>query len=137
MKIKIRQAQEKDFQKLREIWKKVGFFYEPWDQDKNLNKKLLMQSELFLVIEYGGSLAGVVIGTYDGWGAYINHLAIDPYFKGKNLENYLLLEIEKRLKNLGVKKVFVFTLPNHPENKLYKKFGYKEWGISLSLDKSI
>lgn len=137
MKVTLRQARMADFNRLIEIWQMEGFYYPPWDRIENLTNKLKLQPELFLVAEANSIVIGGVIGTYDGWGAYINHLAVHPMYRECGVDKSLLLEIEKRFKRLGVHKAFVFTIPGHPENKLYKQTDYTEWGISMGLEKDI
>lgn len=137
MEVLIRQARKVDCRTLIKIWKSAGFFYAPWDNEAQLVKKMDLQPSLILVAETNAQVIGGVIGTYDGWGAYINHLAVDSEFKAKGVDILLLRHIERRLKTLGVTKVFVFTMPGHEENVLYSKSGYSEWGLSMGLEKDI
>ena len=137
MKLLLRKANPSDFSQLITIWKLVGFYYPFWDTKKNLLKKIKLQPGLFITAEVDGKIAGGVIGTYDGWAAYINHLAVHPNYQELKIEDKLLSKIENCFKNLGVKKVFVQTLPGHIENRLYKKYGYAKWGVSIGWEKSI
>jgi len=133
----IRQARQKDFKSLIEIWQKAGFYYPSWDRRENLLNKINLQPALFLVAEVNGVVIGGVIGTYDGWAAYVNHLAIDPRYRHQKWDKLLLVEIERRFRKLGVETVFVFTFPKHSENKRYQEAGYKKWGTSLGWEKRL
>src|SRR3989344_6208330 len=138
MKIVIRNANETDIGKLIVIWKRVGFYYESWDNNDRLSEKIKLQPELFKIAQIDGKTVGGVIGTYDGWASYINHLAVDPDLPNRDiiLKN-LLKDIQNEFKKKNVKNVFVFTFPNHEENKFFMENGFRNWGKSNGLSKDL
>ena len=119
------------------IWRDRGFYYSAWDSPRNLEKKIAFQPDLFLVAESGGVVVGGVIGTYDGWGAYINHLAARAGPREREIEKKLLHVLERNLKKLGVTTAFVSTLPGHSENRLYEQSGFRKWNISQGWEKRL
>lgn len=124
-----------DSEPVLSLWKKARIFYEPWDTYENLIKKSKKGPDLFLVAEENHEIVGVVLGQYDGWGAYIHHLAtIDDY--GKIAER-LLSEMEKKLTEKGAKTVFTFTFSQSKESLFVKKHNYKLWGLSEGWEKKL
>lgn len=133
--MKIRAFQPHDAAQVLVLWKKARIFYKPWDTKDNLVKKYQQDHDLFLVAEENNEIVGVVLGQYDGWGAYSHHLATaDDY--GRIAEK-LVSEIEKRLKKKGAKTVFTFTFPRSRESLFVKKHNYKLWGLSQGWEKKL
>ena len=131
----IRNFQPKDTEQVISVWKKAEIFYEPWDNKQNLIKKHQHDHDLFIVAEENGQIVGVVLGQYDGWGAYIHHLATkDEYGK---IADELLNEIEKRLKQKGAETVFLFTFPKSKESAFVQKHKYKYWQLSEGWEKKL
>ena len=131
--MKIRNFQPEDIDYVIDLWKKADIFYEPWDRKENLLKKHVFNPDLFLVAEENNSIVGVVIGQYDGWGSYIHHLATKDNYG--TIAEVLLSEIEKKLKEKGVKTVFSFTFPKSKESEFVQKQNYKDWGLSEGWEK--
>ena len=131
----IRNFQLQDTEQVIALWKRAKVFYLPWDTPQNLQLKHSKEPNLFLVAEEKGKIVGAVMGQYDGWGAYIHHLvAIDNY---KSLSDFLLQEIEQRLKKQGAKNIFIFTYPQSTESKLMPKHNFKLWGLSEGWEKNL
>ena len=56
----------------------------PWNNpEKDIERKLNVQSEMFLVLEIEGSILGTVMAAYDGHRGVINYLAIHPGYQKK------------------------------------------------------
>ena len=131
----IRNFIPEDAEQVLSLWKKAGIFYEPWDTKENLLKKHNQDPDLFVVAEKDNKIVGVVVGQYDGWGAYVHHLAsIDNYEK---IAQSLVKEIERRLKEKGAKTVFTFTFPKSKESEFVQKYNYQSWGISEGWEKRL
>lgn len=133
--MRIRNFKPQDIPQVINLWKKAKIFYSPWDKKENLIKKYQKEADLFLVVEEDHQIVGVVLGQYDGWGAYAHHLATkDNYGK---IAELLTREIEKRLKQKGAKTIFLFTFPHSKESQFVKKQKYKYWGLSAGWEKMI
>ena len=117
-----------DYDKMIDLWKKVGLPYKPKGRDSReaIKKQIEDDSELFLGAFHGEKLVGTVIGSYDfrmkGW---INRLAVDPEYRGKGIAKRLVTQMEQILKNKGAVVIAaLIELPNPTSLSLFKKLGY-------------
>lgn len=133
----IRPFNSKDCEQVIALWKKTGIYYKPWDRKENLLKKHRKDPELLVVAVEDKKIVGAAIGQYDGWGAYIHHLAVDPKYQGKGIAKKVIEKLEKTLKRKGAKSIFVFTYPCSEKSAFFKKIGYKNWGLSDGLYKDL
>jgi ribosomal protein S18 acetylase RimI-like enzyme len=59
-----------------------------------------------LVSHDGEQLAGTVVVAYDGWRAYIYHLAVAAFAEGTGLSGALLAEAEGDLRSQGARRAY-------------------------------
>jgi ribosomal protein S18 acetylase RimI-like enzyme len=131
----VREFKLVDAEEALALWRETGIFYKPWDKKENLTKKFQKEPDLFLVYEEGKKIVGTVLGQYDGWGAYIHHLATTEDYG--EMASALIKEMERRLKKKGAKTVFLFTFPNSKESAFAKNEKYKHWGMSQGWEKKL
>jgi len=126
MKIRLRNYKPKDFDKLLQVLKRAGVYYELLDTPKLLKKKIKKDPESIIVAEDDKkSVLGCVFTINDGWNPQIFHLAVDPKYQNKGLGKTLLKEAEKRLKGDGAKEITVFVEErNSKVLDFYRKRGY-------------
>ena len=60
-----------------------------------------------LVSFEGERLAGTAVVAYDGWRAYIYHVTVAPFTRGRGLGRALLAEAEADLASQGARRVYV------------------------------
>ncbi len=78
----------------------------PWNNPGlDINRKLAVGSDLFLVAEDNGRIVGSVMGGYDGHRGWINYLAVDPTVRKQGLGKKLMLDVESRLLSKGCPKI--------------------------------
>jgi GNAT superfamily N-acetyltransferase len=124
---KIRQLSIDDYDEIIRIWSFAGLPFKP----KGRDSKELMEKEMANanVIYYGmyidEKLVGVCIGNYDGRRGWINRLAIDPDYRGKNLSAELIEKCEQFLYSIGAKVICALIEDiNYPSVTTFKKAGY-------------
>jgi ribosomal protein S18 acetylase RimI-like enzyme len=66
-----------------------------------------------LVAEAGGTIAGAGVATFDGWRAYIYHVAVSPRHRREGVGHDLMEEAEQYLVSAGARFVYVMV---HEEN---------------------
>lgn len=71
----------------------------------DIERKLAVGSDLFLVAEDKGKIVGSVMGGYDGHRGWINYLAVDPTIRKQGLGKKLMLDVESRLLSKGCPKI--------------------------------
>jgi ribosomal protein S18 acetylase RimI-like enzyme len=104
--MRIREFRLTDFDDVLRVWQKAGLIMRPGDDLDGIKLKLQRDSDLFLVAEEDeGDIVGVVMGAWDGRRGWINHLAVSPGRQRQRIGQSLLIELEKRLRGKGAKKV--------------------------------
>ncbi|MGP7817137.1 GNAT family acetyltransferase [Niallia sp. 01092] len=116
-----------DFDSVIELWLKAGLTLSRSDTYEGMKKKLKRDSELFFVVENDNKVVGAVMGSYDGRRGWINHLAVDPDYQGKNIGHQIMKELESRFKQIGCEKLnLLIELENEKVQEFYKKQGFKK-----------
>jgi ribosomal protein S18 acetylase RimI-like enzyme len=87
------------------LWQRCGLT-RPWnDPHKDIERKLTVQPELFLVGEIDGAIVASVMAGYDGHRGWVNYLAVHPDHRRAGLAGGLMAVIEARLEVLGCPKI--------------------------------
>lgn len=66
-----------------------------------------------LVAEYEGDIVGSVVATFDGWRAYVYHVAVAPHVRRQGVGASLIAEAEQYLLDAGARYVYTAV---HEEN---------------------
>lgn len=78
----------------------------PWNNPyRDIQRKLSVSDNLFLVARKDKYIVGTLMGGYEGHRGWINYLAVDPACRQQGLGRQLMQEIEKRLLALGCPKI--------------------------------
>ncbi|MDQ3898771.1 MAG: GNAT family N-acetyltransferase [Actinomycetota bacterium] len=92
---------------------------------EEVERKLERDPELFLVAEDGGSLVGVVMGSYDGRRGWIFRLAVAPHRRREGIGRALVEELERRYLAMGVRRLRLLTLSdNQVARAFWEHLGY-------------
>ena len=104
--IKIRSFQPADTEAVILLWTACGLV-KPWnDPHKDIERKLAIMPELFLVGETeDGTLIGSAMGGYEGHRGWINYLAVAPDQRRRGIAKTMMASAEKRLRALGCPKI--------------------------------
>ena len=95
--------------------------------EKDIQRKLAVDDELFLVAEAQGNIVGSVMGGYDGHRGWINYLAVDPGQRKQGLGKQLMLAVEQRLLDLGCPKINLqIRTGNEAVMEFYLAIGFTE-----------
>ena len=123
--MKIREFQEEDSEAVINLWNRCGLAV-PWnDSIKDINRKLLIQKELFLVGLIGEKVVASVMGGYDGHRGWINYLAVDPDFQKQGLGILIMNEVEERITRKGCPKINLqIRETNKKVIEFYQSIGY-------------
>jgi ribosomal protein S18 acetylase RimI-like enzyme len=115
-----------DFAAVIDLWKKAGISISTSDTIEGIKEKIKRDPELFFVLEEDNRLIGVVMGSYDGRRGWINHLAVDPEYQGRNIGQQIIAELEFRFKQVGCEKVnLLIEIDNQKVQGFYEKQGFK------------
>jgi ribosomal protein S18 acetylase RimI-like enzyme len=115
-----------DYAYITRIWEETGLEQTETETLDALAKQLAWDSDLVMIAEYEGQVAGVIVGTIDGTRGYFYRLAVDPALQGKGVGRKLIEALEKRFKERGVTRVFIMV--NQDNKKVipfYTSLGYE------------
>jgi ribosomal protein S18 acetylase RimI-like enzyme len=121
----VRSYKEADEARVIELWTFAGLV-RPWnDPKKDIERKLKVQRDLFLVAELGGSVVGVVMAGYDGHRGWVNYLAVDIGQRRRGIGTALMRDAERRLRLLGCPKLNLqVRLDNTAVQAFYAAIGF-------------
>lgn len=128
---------ESDTEVVIDLWQTCGLT-RPWNEPrKDIARKLLVQRELFLVGEVGGSVVATAMAGYDGHRGWVNYLAVHPETRGAGHGRALMAEIERLLEDRGCPKLNLqVRSDNEQALGFYRSLGY-EVDAAVSLGKRL
>ena len=125
------------------------FTGEPWNDDWSDSKQLDCYIDDLCGQSYsltfglydGGELIGISMGDIKHWFRgteyLINELCIKTDRQGTGAGTFFLTEIEKAIKEMGLKQIFLLTDRDMPAYNFYKKNGYVEVSNLVPFSKNI
>jgi ribosomal protein S18 acetylase RimI-like enzyme len=122
----IRPFREDDTEAVVALWEEAGLT-RPWnDPRKDIERKLRVQREWFLVVEDDGRIVASVMAGYDGHRGWVNYLAVAHSHRGRGLGRTLMAEVERLLGEAGCPKVNLQVRGTNEEALgFYERLGYK------------
>ena len=81
IKILIRPFSDSDQEKVIQLWELCNLIHFWDDPIKDIQRKLTVQNDLFLVLEVDGEILGSIMGGFDGHRGSVNYLGIHPDHK--------------------------------------------------------
>lgn len=122
----IRRFEWRDYDDVIALWKDAGLTVGPSESRSGIELKLKRDPELFLVATHDNTLVGAVLGAFDGRRGRIYHLAVRRPAQGSGVGGALLEEVERRLRDLGSRKVNLLVAPeNLGVVRFYQRLGYR------------
>lgn len=101
----IRRFEERDRAAVIALWQRCELT-RPWnDPDRDIDRKLTVQPELFCVGEVDGHVVASVMAGFDGHRGWVNYLAVDPSHRGRGYARGLVEHVEGALEAAGCPKV--------------------------------
>ena len=124
--MKIRVYQASDQQAIVDLWNECGLLV-PWnDPAKDIQRKILLGADLFLVGELDGALIASVMGGYEGHRGWANYLAVRPNYQDKGYARLLMSELEMKLLEKGCPKINLQVRDTNIDIvRFYEALGYK------------
>lgn len=108
------------------LWQRCDLI-RPWnDPHKDIQRKLAVQPELFLVGELDGALVASAMAGYEGHRGWVNYLAVCPDRRKQGLARQLMSHIEERMLALGCPKLSLLVRNTNQEAlAFYERLGYQ------------
>ena len=108
----IRAAQLEDHDAVLALWDGAGLGRTTEDEWSAL---LSGATSVVLVAEREGAIVGAAVATFDGWRAYIYHVAVSPEYRRKGLGHELMQAAEQDLTAAGARYVYVMVPESNTE----------------------
>ncbi|MDQ0645265.1 GNAT family acetyltransferase [Microbacterium murale] len=132
----VRAFERHDADAVVSLWHEAGLT-RPWnDPHEDIERKLRVQPELFLVAEMPSAddmnrLVGTVMAGYDGHRGWLYYLATSPDLRGAGIGRALVSEAERRLTEMGCPKVqLMVRRGNEAVLDFYDQLGYERFDVA-------
>ncbi len=124
--LSIRPYRPDDKENIIKLWDDCNLIV-PWnDPEKDIERKLKVNPELFLVGVLEGQLVATCMIGYEGHRGWINYLAVDPKHQRKGIACLMMEEAENILRKAGCPKINLQVREtNTAVIKFYESIGYK------------
>lgn len=126
--MRIRPFAREDADAVVALWEAAGLT-RPWNDPRaDIERKLAVQPELFLVAADGDEVIGSVMAGYDGHRGWLHFLASAPRRRGEGVGGALVAEAERLLLAMGCPKVQLMVRPgNEQVLGFYEALGYERF----------
>ena len=103
--MKIRAFENRDKDEVISLWQCCGHVAPHNDPEKDIQRKLLVDPDLFLIGEIDSRITASVMVGYEGHRGWINYLAVLPEMQGKGYGREMMQVAEQRLRDRGCAKI--------------------------------
>lgn len=107
------------------LWQRCDLV-RPWnDPHKDIQRKLLVRPDLFLVGIVDDHILASVMAGYEGHRGWLNYLAVDPAHQRRGHARAMVAEAERLLRAAGCPKINLqVRTSNSGVIEFYRKLGY-------------
>jgi ribosomal protein S18 acetylase RimI-like enzyme len=123
--MQIRPYQIEDKEAVVSLWRCCDLI-RPWnDPSKDIQRKLAVRPDLFLVGLLDGRIIACVMAGYEGHRGWLNYLAADPEYQRRGFARAIVAEAERLLQKAGCPKINLqIRTSNHSVIEFYRRLGY-------------
>ena len=123
----VRPFTQEDRAQVIELWIRCGLVVAWNDPGADIDRKLRVQPELFLVGIEHDRVIGTAMGGYDGHRGWIYYLAVAPELRTNGYGRRLVEEIAGLLQEQGCAKLNIMVRSGNQEVKsFYRRLGFNE-----------
>lgn len=99
----------------------------PWNNpNRDIERKLRVDPDLFLVGELTGKVVATCMAGYEGHRGWVNYLAVSPGLRRQGIAALLMKAVETRLSRMGCPKINLQVRASNKEViAFYRSIGYK------------
>lgn len=122
----IRPFEPRDESAVVELWSDCGLVV-PWnDPRKDIERKLAVKPELFLLAHSDDRIIATVMAGYEGHRGWINYLAVHPDYRLHGIGRMMMERAEALLRAEGCPKINLqVRSSNQGVIEFYKRIGFK------------
>ncbi|MGH1540128.1 MAG: GNAT family acetyltransferase [Arenicella sp.] len=123
MKVRVYTGNDRD--DVISLWNECGLVQQQNDPLKDIDRKLGVDPDLFLVGVHENAIVATVMGGYEGHRGWINYLAVRPVDQRKGFGRVIMQAVEERLQNKGCPKINLqIRTSNQDVVSFYEAIGY-------------
>ncbi len=124
--MKIRKYQTDDQEMIIDLWDKCGLVVPQNNPQKDIERKLKINPEWFLVGELKGNIIASCMAGYEGHRGWINNLAVSPDYQRQGFARQIMTEAELLLRAAGCPKINLqIRSSNAAVIEFYKAIGFR------------
>lgn len=124
--MQIRTFQPDDATAVIQLWHTCGLTTVTNNPLRDIERKLLVDPDLFLVGEEGGSIVATVMGGYEGHRGWLNYLAVAPELQRQGHGRTIVQAVEQLLTAKGAPKINLqVRTSNQAVIEFYQTLGYR------------
>jgi ribosomal protein S18 acetylase RimI-like enzyme len=122
----IRAFRKDDCDAVVALWDQCGLIV-PWnDARRDIERKLKIQRELFLVGVTNDTIVATIMGGYEGHRGWLNYLAVSPGYRNCGYGSAMVKAVEEKIALLGCPKINLQVRTTNTEViTFYRSLGYK------------
>jgi ribosomal protein S18 acetylase RimI-like enzyme len=125
--LEIREYIETDEQQVIDLWIKCHLVVSSNNPKRDIQRKLKVSRDLFLVGILHNKIIATVMGGYEGHRGWINYLAVDPGHQGKGYGRLIMEAVERRIQSKGCPKINLqVRATNKTVIQFYQSLGYTD-----------
>jgi len=123
--VQIRRYNLDDEKAVVALWRRCDLV-RPWnDPNRDIQRKLGVSPDLFLVGIVDGQVVATVMAGYEGHRGWLNYLAVDPEFQRRGYGRTIIAEAERLLREVGCPKINLqIRTSNQGVIEFYRRLGY-------------
>ena len=123
--MQIRQFEPQDEEQVIALWRECNLVVPQNDPKKDIQRKLKVNPELFLVGAVDDKVVATIMGGYEGHRGWINYLAVSPSQQRKGYGRRIMEAVEIKLRAMGCAKINLQVREtNLTVIAFYKSIGY-------------
>lgn len=131
LNMEIRAYQEEDKAALISLWRECGLVVAHNDPAKDIDRKLKVDRDLFLVGTRNGAVVASVMGGYEGHRGWINYLAVKPSEQRKGYGQAIMSAVEMLIRQKGCPKINLqVRASNEGAIAFYTAIGYGDDNVT-------
>ena len=107
------------------LWRQCDLV-QPWnDPKRDIQRKLQVRPDLFLVGAVNGKIVATVMAGYEGHRGWLNYLAVAPEFQRRGYGRAIVAAAEALLREVGAPKINLqIRTSNKAVVEFYQRLGY-------------
>jgi ribosomal protein S18 acetylase RimI-like enzyme len=123
--LNIRRFSINDEAEVISLWRRCHLI-RPWNNpSRDIERKMKVNPELFLVGSIDDIIVAVAMGGYEGHRGWVNYLAVDPLYQRRGFGRLIIKAIEDKIYAMGCPKINVqIRKDNHSALEFYRHLGF-------------